>query len=282
MRTHLPLLALLAVACAPAPPDAPPEQATGGGEAPDAAPDAAAIQLARRHDEGAHYEARREAWLSNNGAGTPFRFESSATHDVTPDGPGLFRVETRFAPLLVRDGERIVDPLPADMRGLERVRMDHVVDGRSRIVSGPTPSGEGPSASFLDELAEVFRNVRVTLPDHPVRPGDRWEADAVTWDTRPLGWVVLEWRPTFELEQVVDGVAHIRWRGEVRVQPFRMMGMSLEGVGEVFGITEIALDDGWSGRTDLDIDVGLRPAGASIPPPFRVSAKYVEEVRRLP
>jgi hypothetical protein len=287
MRIRLVLLAALALACA-APPatrgSGPGELETSGGEATaGAAPDLLqAIRLERRHDGEAHYEARREAWLSNNGAGTPFRFEASSTHDVAPDGAGGYLVESRFAPLVVRDGERVVDPLPADLRGLERIRMEHVVDARSRIVSGPTPSGSGPSASFLDELAEVLRHVRVTFPDHPVRTGERWDGEAVTWDTRPLGWVVLEWRPTFELEQVEDGVARIRWHGEVRAQPFRMMGMSLEGVGEVFGITEVALADGWSGRTDLDIEVGLRPAGASIPPPFRVSAKYIEVVARLP
>ncbi len=294
MTARIPLLSLLTAACAAGAPSVPAGEGSGGEAVAEAPP---AVRLERRHAAASHYEARMEAWLSNSGAGAPVRFESVATHEAGPredgpredgpggDGPGgdgESLVLTRFAPLVVRDAEREVDPLPGDLRDLEGVRMEHAVDARNRVVSGPTFEGSGPSASFLDELADVVRHVRAVFPEGEVRPGDRWEGDPITWDTRPLGWVVLEWRPTFELERVEAGVARIRWRGEVRVHPFRMMGMSLEGVGEIFGITEVALDDGFAGRTDLDIDVGLRPAGASIPPPFRVRAKYVETVRRLP
>ncbi len=249
------------------------------GDGSDAGTDG--IVLVRRHPDPAHYERTLAAWLSNNGQGRPFRFQARASCEVAPSEMGGFSEDVRFAPLEMSGAEGPIDPLPGEFVGLERVRMSMRVAPTNTVVDGPTRSGDGPSASFLEELAEVFRNVRVIFPDHPIHIGERWEGPAIVWDTRPLGWVTLDWRPAWVLEGVEDGVARIRWDGELGVQPFRAMGLALEGAGTVRGVTNVALDDGTAGNTDLDIVVGLRPAGGGISA-LTIRAKFLEEVRRAP
>lgn len=239
------------------------------------------IVIARDHPPGVHYERTLAAWLSNNGAGRAFRFEARATSEVSPDPAGGFTEELRFAPLEMSGPEGRVDPLPSEFVGLERVRMSMRVATTNAVVDGPTHSGDGPSASFIEELIEVLRNIRVVFPDRPLRIGERWEGPAIAWDTRPLGLITLEWRPAWILESVEDGVAHVRWDGALGISPFRMFGLMLEGAGSVRGITNVSLEDGTSGNTDLDIEVGLRPAGGGISA-LTVRAKFLEEVRRAP
>jgi hypothetical protein len=239
------------------------------------------ITLERRHPRPASYERTLAAWLSNNGAGRPFRFEARVSSDVAPLPDGSFSEELRFAPLEVSGADGPIDPLPSDLVGLERVRMTMRTGATNAIIEGPAHSGDGPSASFLGELAEVFRHLRLVYPDRPLRIGERWEGPPIVWDTRPLGWITLELTPTWILESVEDGVARVLWESDLTIQPFRAMGLNLEGAGEVRGVTLVALDDGTSGSTDLDIDVGLRPAGGGITA-LRVRAKFLEEVRAVP
>ncbi len=175
-----------------------------------------------------------------------------------------------------------MDTIPSQLAGLERVRMELVVDEQNGVIEGPTPSGTGgPSAEILSEITDVFRYLRIRFPDRPVQIGERWAGAGVRWDAQPLAPIVLEWDPMFELESVEDDVARVRWSAELRVLPFTAMGLSLEGQGEVVGTSLVDLADGFTGRTELDLRIGLRAAGGGVAP-ITLYAKYVEEVRPLP
>jgi hypothetical protein len=226
-----------------------------------------------------HYEERFSVRVTATIFNRTFYADAPSTCEVRAGDDG-FIVETRFGPVSAHDEHGDVS-VPSEFVGLERITMQQVVDAQNRVVRGPTPSGSGPSETFLGELAEMMRNMRVTYSERPVRIGERWEGARVVWDTSPMAMVILEWQPTFTLEHVEDRVAEIRWDADLLIQPFTVMGISIEGRGEIAGVSRIELADGFAGRTELDLSVGVRPAGGGIAP-FTVHAKYVDEVRRLP
>jgi hypothetical protein len=269
--------ALLVFACAVSSPEERPAESGGGEEA-----EPAAFRLRREHASLGHYEQNFSVWVSANGGSFAFGIEASSTCEVSVREAGGFTSVARFSPLVMYEGDREMDTLPAAMQGLERVRVQVSVDAQNRVIEGPTPSSNGgPSTFVLEELVEVFRHLRVVFPDEPVRIGERWSGSFVRWDTEPLAPIVLEWDPSFELEGVQDGIARVRWSAELHVLPFSAMGLSLEGQGSVEGVSLVDLGDGFTGRTELELRVGLRPAGGGVAP-ITLYAKYVEEVRPLP
>jgi len=245
---------------------------------------AGSVQLVRHHADVAHYERHQAASLSGGRSGHAFRFESRSTFEVRPRDAHRFAVVSRFDPLEIREEGEPVDPLPGPLRGLERVRLRHVVDARNRVVNGPVATGPGRRRPLVRQLVGLFRHLRLVLPAHPVDVGERWSGPPVRWDTRPFGMVTFTGERAHVLERVDDGRARIRWEGELQIPPFEAMGVRLEGSGTLRGLSVVSLEDGVAGSTNLDLEVALRPAGAAptLTSLLSFRVKYVERVSRLP
>ena len=165
-------------------------------------------------------------------------------------------------------------------------RLTAQVDDRNRIVE-PTATSTGHSRQMIFILKLLLDRIRPTFPDAAVEVGHRWSAEPFTVDSRPVrGWVAVDAEPQFELLEVErrDGVptAVIGWFVALRVAPFGQLGTPIEGRGAIRGTTTLELADGKSGVTDLEIEIGLRPAGApeDVEPLVRVGARYRETLRR--
>ena len=177
-----------------------------------------------------------------------------------------------------------VQPLGAFMRGLDRHQVRTRVDRHNRIDEGPELTGSPHASPQLSAaVLGLSRLLELALPERPVAVGEHWSEPAALWRAEPAGLAGIEMERSWTLVGI-DGpdeerVARIAWDVHMRVQPFEISGVSVEGRGRMQGLSELSLRDGVAGTAVLDVSLELGPTGASdVLSLYRVQATIRERI----
>ena len=235
--------------------------------------------------ERAVYRRSQTLSLMDDGRGAAARVETRARLEHRAFGEDEVLEHVTYLGLeLLRDGEP--SPPHPRLRGIERLVVRSRLDARGRPVEPPAAAGRPATSPDLHSaVLAAARILRVTFPDRPVAPGDRWVGAPIEWDSPPSHRVAVVVEPTWTLrdfDRDADGalVALIDWDAPFRVLPFAAMaGTTLEGAGRIAGTTRVRVDDGVVGRTELDLSVSVGPSGAAaLVGLFRFEAKYTDVI----
>lgn len=249
---------------------------------PDADANAEAVELRRRHVGGERYRVKTQFALVECPYHADMTYEVLAEARLEPRG-GDFVAHGRFLSSTLTHGDA-VDPLGArtDVAGAQLL---FVLDQRNRVRSRDMTPSTFEHAMAAQEVMEGVEHVRISYPDRPVRTGESWTSGTVRWDTRPLGWVAVVMEPTFTLERVEQRAGHrwarVRWSGELAVEPFEILGMRIAARAPVAGVSEVSLDDGYTGQHAIELDVTLTTASGAGGGETIARVRVVQQVERL-
>jgi hypothetical protein len=156
------------------------------------------------------------------------------------------------------------------------------VDARNHAGDPAVVGAPGSNADFANQVLVALMNVRPTFPERSVSVGDSWRGDPFEWDTRPVGWVVVNVQPTFTLTYVTTQggrpTAVVDWQALVTMQPFEVLpGLRFEASGRVVGSSTVRLEQGIPITTDLTGHFDVRPTAGG--PTLPVTVTLHQEVR---
>lgn len=219
------------------------------------------------------------------GDGFSFQLDAPSELVVHAFSDGHLLVHEAFgAPSYQENGE--MRPVPEVAQGLDGSRLRMLVDSRNQLTDAPQLSGRSAVGQVLQgAVIAMTRALRITYPEERVHVGERWTPPPIRVSTSSPVPLDFEVELTFVLDAVerdVEGraVAVIAWDGSLRVRPFDVPGMSLEGGGTIAGISRVLVDDGTTGSTDLDIGVSVGPrSAADVLRIMAVRLKYRDDVR---
>ncbi len=184
-----------------------------------------------------------------------------------------------------RDGEpQALSPL---MRGLAGHQIRTRLDTRGRVFEGPELAGSPRADRRLSAaVLALSRVMQARLPARAVPLGASW-GDVIRWPTPPWEGAVIDIERRWTLV-AIEGegegrTAQIAWDVDLRLQPFDISGVSVDGHGRLEGSSEISLRDGVTGRTALNLSFEAGPAGVSdVLSLFHIEATITDRVRPSP
>lgn len=250
-------------AAVPAPVPVAEERAAQDVRAPE--PLGETVELRRRHASGDRYRVKTEFVLTETPYHADLGYDVLAEATIEPSEGGGLVARGEFLSSTLRHGD-LVNPLgpSTDVTG---ARVTYALDGRNRVHGRELEPANAEHAMAAQEVMEGVEHVRITYPDRPVRVGESWSGGTVRWDTRPLGWVAVVMEPTFTLEAIEQRAgrrwARVRWSGELAVEPFDIMGISIAARAPITGTSVISLDDGYAGHHTIELDVKLTNANGA-------------------
>lgn len=210
----------------------------------------------------------REQTVRILGDGFSFQFRAPSRLEVRPIAAGHFLIHETFGmPSYEEDGEPA--PLPARARQLSGAQTRSVVDGQNHFLEGPQLTARRSAGSVLEgALIALARGLHLTYPASPVAVGERWSPGPVRVSLEAPIAMTFVVDLSFGLSAIEPGEggalrAVIEWRGEIRIPAFDVMGMTLEGRGAISGTSRIALADGTTGTTELDVRLSFGPRSTS-------------------